>query len=257
MLHIANMPSTTVARILTAVNLVACAVFGGYATLGVSAKNGLLDVLGSTSGYQATEKHFLGGPTPYKTTYTGIGVIDNHLVALDGFFVVLIDGPSSWDVAAAYWLLMAEVCVAWLFIRLEGYRGGHSRQGSIASWTGTFGVIMQHITVAVTAPVYFLIHLLTSPASSGSPTPEDLTVNPSDSTLLLHHTVLSFVVPTVLMSLPSPSVLPAGAHYMWLAMWQVFPITDTIYHYIAKLLLLKATKRVSRDTALGLGITHA
>lgn len=115
--------------------------------------------------------------------------------------------------------------------------------------TGTFGVIIQNMTIAVTAPIYFLIHLLTSPASSNSPTPEDLTIHPSDSALLPHRTVLSFIIPAVLMSLPSPSVLSAGAHYTWLAMWQVFPITDTVYHFITKLALPTHNQRVSDDEA--------
>lgn len=128
------MASSTFRRTLTAGILVACAVWGGYATMGACDKNGLLNVLGSTSGYDATEKYFLGGPTPYKTTYTGIEVVDNHLAALIGFFVILIDGPATWDVAVTYWLLMAEACAAWLFMRLEGYRGGNSQQWRIVSW---------------------------------------------------------------------------------------------------------------------------
>ncbi|KAG8167354.1 hypothetical protein KVR01_003043 [Diaporthe batatas] len=246
------MASSTFGRTITAGILVACAVFGGYATFGASHKNGLLDALASSSGYQATKKYFLGGPTPYKTTYTGIELIDNHLAVLIGFFVILIDGPATWDVAVAYWLLMAEVCAAWLFIRLEGYRGGNSRHGRIVSWTGTFGVLMQNITIAITSPIYFLIHLLTSPTSGSNPTPEDLAVDPSDSTPLLHNAVLSFIVPAVLMSLPSPSFLPADAHYKCVAMWQVFPITDTVCHYIMKSFLPDANERLTAAGARAL-----
>ena len=115
--------------------------------------------------------------------------------------------------------------------------------------TGTFGVIIQNMTIAVTAPIYFLIHLLTSPASSDNPTTEDLAIDPGDSALLPHRTVLSFIIPAVLMSLPSPSVLSAGAHYTWLAMWQVFPITDTVYHFITKFALPSHTQRDSDDRA--------
>lgn len=103
------------------------------------------------------------------------------------------------------------------------------------------------MTIAVTAPIYFLTHLLTSPASSNNPTPDDLAINPSDSALLPHRTVLSFIIPAVLMSLPSPSVLSAAAHYTWLAMWQVFPIIDTIYYYITQLVV--PSQRTSDDAA--------
>lgn len=106
------MASTAFARALTVGILLSCAAFGAYATLGACATNGLLEALGSSSGYQAEEKYFLGGPQPYKSAYTGIRVLDSHLVALNGFFVVIIDGPSTWYVTVAYWCLMAEVCAA-------------------------------------------------------------------------------------------------------------------------------------------------
>lgn len=111
---------------------------------------------------------------------------------------------------------------------------------------------MQTITMAVTYPLYLLIHLLTSPCSSSNPRAEDLAVDPSDSEPLLHHTVISLIVPTVLMSLPSPSVLNAAAHYKCLALWQVFPITDTIYHSVMKVFLSGPTEHASSDSARAL-----
>lgn len=109
---------------------------------------------------------------------------------------------------------------------------------------------MQNMTIAVTAPIYFLIHLLTSPASSNNATPDDLAISPDDSALLPHRTVLSFIIPAVLMSLPSPTILSAGAHYTWLAMWQVFPITDTIYYYITQLVLPSHNTQGASDDAV-------
>lgn len=40
------------------------------------------------------------------------------------------------------------------------------------------------------------------------------------------------MLPAALMSLPSPSVLSAGAHYTWLSIWQIFPITHTFYQFL-------------------------
>lgn len=100
--------------------------------------------------------------------------------------------------------------------------------------TGIFGVMIQNITFAVTTPIYFLIYLLTSPAASSNPMPEDLYVNYGDTQFLPHHTVLSFIIPAALMSLPSPSVLSAGAHYTWLSMWQIFPVAHTCYYFLRR-----------------------
>lgn len=93
---------------------------------------------------------------------------------------------------------------------------------------------MQNITFTVTTPIYFIIHLLTSPASSGNATPDDILVNPDDAKLLAPLTGFSFILPAAEMSLPSPAVLSAGAHYTWLSIWQVFPVTHTFYHLLGR-----------------------
>ncbi|KAG6354046.1 hypothetical protein INS49_005017 [Diaporthe citri] len=225
------MASTTIARALTIGILLSCAAFGAYGTFGAGVGNGLFEALQRSAGYEAKEKGFLGGPTPYKTTYTGIRLIDNHLVVLNAFFVLIIDGPKTWDVTIAYWCLMAEFCAAWVFIRIEGHRSAN-QHGRIVNWTGTFGVLIQNITFTVTTPIYFIIYLLTSPAARSNPTPDDLAVNYGDTELLPHRTALSFIIPAALMSLPSPSVLSAGAHYTWLSIWQIFPVAHTFYHFL-------------------------
>lgn len=113
----------------------------------------------------------------------------------------------------------------------------HNNNGglTITDRTGTFGVLMQNITFTVTTPIYFIIHLLTSPASSSNATPDDILVNPDDSKLLPPRTALSFILPATLMSLPSPAALSARAHYTWLSIWQIFPITHTYYHFLGRL----------------------
>lgn len=92
--------------------------------------------------------------------------------------------------------------------------------------------MMQNITFAVTTPIYFIIYLLTSPAASRSPKASDLSVKWRDTRPLPASTVYSFIIPAALMSLPSPSVLSAGAHYHWLSTWQLFPVYHTLYRLL-------------------------
>lgn len=127
------MASATFARALTIGILLSCAAFGAYGTFGAGVRNGLFDALTRSAGSGAQEKGFLGGPTPYKTTYTGIRLIDNQLVILNAFFVPIIDGPQTWDVTFVYWCLMAEFCAAWVFIRIEGHRGAN-QHGRVVNW---------------------------------------------------------------------------------------------------------------------------
>lgn len=90
---------------------------------------------------------------------------------------------------------------------------------------------MQNITFAVTTPIYFIIYLLTSRASGTKPVREELFVNNGDTEFLPHRTFMSYIAPAFLMSLPSPSVLSAGAHYTWLTIWQFFPAAHAFYHF--------------------------
>lgn len=99
--------------------------------------------------------------------------------------------------------------------------------------TGTFGFIFQNITFTVTVPIYLIIHLLTSP-NSFTPTADALALDASDLSVLPLSVAAAFVVPSVLMALPSPARLAPAAHYDWLALWQVFPVAQTLYHGVLR-----------------------
>ena len=93
---------------------------------------------------------------------------------------------------------------------------------------------MQNITIAVTAPIYFIIHLLTSPASSSNPTADDIFVDPVDAAVLFISTYLTFIMPAVSMGMPPGLFFSTGVHYTYIAIWQVFPITHTITYYLLR-----------------------
>lgn len=124
--------SSNMSRIAIIATLVACAAFGAYATLGASFKNGLFDSISKTAGHVVKDKFVSGGPMPLKTTYTGIGVIDSHLITLIACFTYIIDGPKTWDVVLVYWHFMAQFCAGWTLLSLEGLRKGN--RGRFVSW---------------------------------------------------------------------------------------------------------------------------
>lgn len=104
----------------------------------------------------------------------------------------------------------------------------------MVSRTGTFGLILQNITYTVTVPVYFIIHLLTSPISGPNPTADVLSVDAQDLFILPFSVFGAFVVPTVMIALPSPGLITPASHYNWLAMWQVFPVAQSVYHGLCR-----------------------
>lgn len=91
------------------------------------------------------------------------------------------------------------------------------------------GLIFQNISYTVTVPIYLVIHLLTSRTARPSPSAEDIQPTTSlEASLIPLTAIIAYVVPTVLMSLPAPSVVTPATHYTWLIVWQLFPLWQTI-----------------------------
>lgn len=119
-------------RPVTIVVLAACSIFGAYGTFVAASQNGLFESITKSSSYGVKNRYFLGGPAPYKTTYTGLEAVDNQLSTLIAFFTYIIDGPKTWDVVLVYWYLMAQFCAGWTLLSLEGLRRGN--RGRAVSW---------------------------------------------------------------------------------------------------------------------------
>lgn len=119
-------------RAATVAVLAACSIFGAYGTFGAGIQNGLFDSITKSSGCGVKDKYLLGGPAPYKTTYTGFAAVDSPLTTMIAFFTYIIDGPKTWDVVLVYWYLMAQFCAGWTLLSLEGLRKGN--RGRIVSW---------------------------------------------------------------------------------------------------------------------------
>ncbi|KUI68481.1 hypothetical protein VM1G_04663 [Cytospora mali] len=240
------MTSSIIPRSATIATLAACAVLGAYGTFVAGIKNGLFDSITKSAGQKVHDKYFPGGPAPYKTTYTGFDVIDGHLIILIAFFTYIIDGPKTWDVVLVYWYLMSQFCAGWTLLSLEGLRKGN--KGRVVSWTGVMGFILQTFTFTITVPVYLIMHLITSPMSTAEVSSQAILVDTSDSAILPLSTTLSFVIPSVMMYLSAPAKVSASTHYTWQAIWQVFPVMQSIYHWILRSILPGPSSRSSSST---------
>ena len=85
-----------------------------------------------------------------------------------------------------------------------------------------WGLLLQNFTIACVMPVYLVIHLSTS-----------TTVQPSKSNVFMPYNELvaipialtiGFVIPTVLTSLPAPSIVSFNGKQNLVAFWQAFPV---------------------------------
>lgn len=87
---------------------------------------------------------------------------------------------------------------------------------------GIWGILVQNAAYAVVLPMYLILYLSTSPMVS----PKDLgfLVSPSALRAIPVSMAVGYVLPTVLMSLPAPSLIDYQEKQMYMAIWQMFPL---------------------------------
>ena len=203
------------------------ATLGGYATLYSSLTNNFLAALIRTVGHlhPVSGRYLPGGPEPFKSTYTGIRALDEHLCGLVGFFLAAVDGQQDLETTLGLWGLMAMFFSAWLLLVLEGLRAGNKRRW--LAWTGAMGAVVQNVTFTVTVPVWLAGHLCFGGAGAGTrPVRAEAVVVESAELVAAvpWATGLAFFVPAVAVSLPSPGIVPSAWHYTAAAAWQAFPV---------------------------------
>lgn len=82
---------------------------------------------------------------------------------------------------------------------------------------------MQLGTFATVAPIYFAIHLSTSP-TVWSRNQSEFLVNSSKLHSIPYSIAVAFVVPAVLLALPAPSVIDYDTKQLFMVIWQAFPL---------------------------------
>ena len=100
---------------------------------------------------------------------------------------------------------------------------------------GLVGLIMQNVTITITAPLWLFAHLLTSPVSKpfpGAHASSVLLVSSLDLKILPISITLSYLLPSILMALPSPEFFTPETHQRLLALWQAFPLLTVLIHRI-------------------------
>jgi len=96
---------------------------------------------------------------------------------------------------------------------------------------------MQNISYTITTPLWLFIHLITSPVSKpfpGTRANSVLLISPLDLRILPLSITLSYLLPSILMALPSPYYTSPETHQRLLALWQAFPLLTILIHRILR-----------------------
>lgn len=112
------------------------------------------------------------------------------------------------------------------------------------------GFIFQNAAYTITVPIWLALHLFASPtAKTKSITSSAVGTDPVSTGILPLCVLIGFGIPTIAMGLPSPGVLSAPAHYAWIAIWQMFPVWQSLLLMILRPFVASSISRSSRVAA--------
>ncbi|CAG7935343.1 unnamed protein product [Penicillium nalgiovense] len=196
-----------------------------YAIFYFSYINGL-DALGRKSIESGTLPSI---DAPLRSVYTGIEEVDHVLTLLTTFFYPTLDGSNPG-------LLLHGVGFSgtfgatWTLIVLESWRKGNA--GTIAAYPTIFGLVAQVLTFAFGIPLTCALQLGCS-ITARRPHADNIRIPRAVLGALPLAFVVGYMVPTVAMTLPAPSVIPVDLKQIAIAIWHPWPAYVSVLTTVA------------------------
>lgn len=132
-----------------------------------------------------------------------------------------------------------------IFVRFSMHYEYIYTQIDISNSTTIFGLVMQNVGFAVVTPAFLAIHLWTSATVHG-PASEDIWIDPNELNALPVSLIVGLVVPSVVMSLPAPSMITITQKQTAAAVWQLFPL----WTYLAQSIAAFMMSNIASSTSL-------
>ncbi|TLS30248.1 hypothetical protein PpBr36_03800 [Pyricularia pennisetigena] len=208
----------------------AAAVAAAYCIIGLQKQNGLFDMLNTLA-----EEH----PTRLPDSDVDGALIDvgdsgfgKFLLVLVRFFYPIMTGESPRLSLFSFWFAGQVISMHTLLV-LEGLREGN--RGRMISYTVIWGVLYQLVPFGVTISIWVAVWMWTSPIaklSAATPQPvlrKALGIGNADLSVVIHSIVWGFVIPTVLLGLPSSS---PQITQRYIIIWQFFPIYVSFARFV-------------------------
>ncbi|KAJ5307078.1 hypothetical protein N7508_006093 [Penicillium antarcticum] len=196
--------------------LLGLSAFAFYITWGASLSNGTLDRMLHIRG--AAVPCIPGTHEPLRLRFTGIAPIDYWCTIMVLFFWEAVDGshPAT-SMNGIYFL--GQLVGIWTLVWVEGIRRGERHMVAKAA---LWALAMQNFTLACIGPIYFALHLEAS-HNVRAPAARQLRYLPWSM-------VLGYVVPSIMLGLPSPNVVSYPAQQAAIALWTPFPVWVGLIH---------------------------
>ncbi|KAI4212382.1 MAG: hypothetical protein LQ351_004952 [Letrouitia transgressa] len=220
------MPSLQALNTAAKIALPLLSFAGFWGTWGIGFRTGFLKLI--KERLTADNKLLPSAEVPLKLTYTWIPPVDALIRRLNVFLWPAIDG--RWPgLSLVAWEFSGQFSATWMIAGLEGLRYGN--RGKLVTFTTIVGLLSQTITYGTIVPLYLFFHLLYSPTSLGSnDTPRnsdptvDLMVDPAETIAWPIAFTISYLLPTLLVSFPSPDFTSFTTRQIIMAFWELYPI---------------------------------
>ncbi|KAJ5807335.1 hypothetical protein N7447_010791 [Penicillium robsamsonii] len=166
---------------------------------------------------------------PLRTVYTGIEAVDNVLALLTVFFYPTLDGhnPSLLLHSIGF---SGTFGATWTLIVLESWRKGNA--GTVAAYPTIFGLIAQVFTFAFGIPLTCGLQLGSS-ITARRPHADNIRVPRAVLAALPLTFVVGYMLPTVAMTLPAPSVISVDLKQIAISFWHPWPAYVSILTTVA------------------------
>ncbi|KGO78185.1 hypothetical protein PITC_034000 [Penicillium italicum] len=170
---------------------------------------------------------------PLRTVYTGIEAIDHVFTLSTTFSYPTLDGHNPG--LSLHGIGFSGIFSAsWTLIILESWRKGNA--GTIAAHPTMFGLIAQVLTFAFGIPLTCGLQLGCS-ITAHSPHADNIRIPRAVLVALPLIYVVGYMVPTVAMALPAPSVISVDLKQVAIAFWHPWPAYVSILTTFAYLTL--------------------
>ncbi|OAP57232.1 hypothetical protein AYL99_07970 [Fonsecaea erecta] len=180
---------------------------------------------------------------PMKQTYTGNKYLDRRLTILVSLYFSALDGTRP-DASLIFLYSWGQNLALWILIHAESMRAANRGKLILTSVTalGLMAVFIGHGRVV---PLWFAIHLWTSPTVL-NPFAYQLTVdNPFKVALLPFGVITGLGIPTLVMCLPAPALVSFETKQVWTAIYQLWPICVYLSNFTLTTIAICVNPRAS------------
>ncbi|PPQ94304.1 hypothetical protein CVT25_004961 [Psilocybe cyanescens] len=214
-------------KTLTLIILSLLALSSIYFIIVLQFQNGTMLILDSLTS--ETPQVLPPGPAdsliPLRQVYTKVWPLDMQVNRMTPFFWPLVSGIlpelSLFGVYMAGQLVASETLII-----VEGERRGNN--GRVISYSTVWGLTWQNLPWGLVQPVYSFVHLLT--ASSSTPTITSVTGYTNAISSIPLAITTGYILPSVLMCIPSPQYISHQTHQALVFTWQLFPLWIGLAH---------------------------